>query len=430
MRVAIKIFRRQGEVTGEITCTRVPPWVLIEDVPLQPYHRVLSVPHVKSTMALMFLARLPMTMSGVLLTLYVVTGLGRGYGAAGLVGAGVTLGMALGAPLMGRGFDRYGLRPVVAACGLGTTAFWVAAPHLPYAALAAVALPAGMLSVPAGSLARQVLAAQVPLESRRAAYSLDTISIEATFMIGPAVGIAAITSLSSTWTLSGLGVLFGGTAFLIWLFNPPIRDTGEPAADGARPKLRTWLTWRLVATLLIAGGALFVLVGTELATLATLRAHGDIGMTGLVIAVMCVASIIGGVIHGAVRRSLPQGVLMLLLALLVVPVGLADQPWWLLMLVLIPTNLVCAPTLAATTETVSRIAPPRVRGEAMGLQDASTRLGLALGGPVVGFAIDHSSPAWGFAAAGLGGLVIAAAGLLHRRTPEPATEPVPAMAES
>lgn len=400
-------------------------------MPLQPYRRVLSVPRVPSTMALMFLARLPMTMNGVLMTLYVVTGLGRGYGAAGLVGAGITLGMALGAPLLGRSFDRYGLRPIVAVCGIGTTAFWLAAPHLPFEALAAVAVPAGMLSVPAGSLARQILAALVPVEERRAAYALDTISVEATFMIGPAIGIAAITTLSPTFTLSALGVLFGGTAFLIWLIDPPIREEAASDAGADRPPLRSWLTGRLVATLLIAAGALFVLIGTELATLAALRANGDIGVTGLVIAVMCAASITGGLVHGMVKRSLSQGALMLLLALLVVPVGLVTAPWWLLTLVLIPTNLLCAPTLAATTETVSRIAPPRVRGEAMGLQDASTRLGLAVGSPVVGFAIDHSSPAWGFAAAGVGGLVIAAAGLLYRRKPEPAAvEPAPALAES
>ncbi len=378
-------------------------------------------------MALMFFARLPMTMSGVLLTLYVVTVLGRGYGAAGLVGAGVTLGMALGAPLLGRALDRYGLRPVVAACGVATTAFWVVVPHLPYLALVFVAVPAGMLSVPSGSITRQFLAAVVPADQLRAAYSLDTVAIEMTFMIGPALAIVSITQLSATLTLSAVGALFGGTAVLIWLSNPPIRDHEEAGSLDARPPLRSWLTGRLVATFLIAAGALFVLVGTELATLASLRAHGDLQVTGLVIAIMCVASIIGGIIHGAVRRSLSQGVLMLLLALLVVPVGLLEQPWWLLMLVLIPTNMMCAPTLAATTETTSRLAPPQVRGEAMGLQDASTRLGLAIGGPVVGFAIDHSSPAWGFAAAGLGGLVIAAGGLLRRqRVPAP----VPALAET
>ncbi|HWD07212.1 MAG TPA: MFS transporter [Amycolatopsis sp.] len=370
-------------------------------------------------MTLMFFARLPMTMTSVTLTLYVVSDLGRGYGAAGLVGAATTLGMALGAPVLGRTFDRYGLRPVVATCGIASTAFWVAAPHLSYAVLVACALPAGFLSVPAGSLARQILAALVPAEQRRAAYSLDTILVEATFMIGPAAGIAAITSLSATATLSGIGVLFGGTALLTFLLDPPIRNEDELAPVGAdRPPLRSWLTGKLLATLLVAAGALFCLVGTEVATLAALRAHGDVRWTGLVIAVMCAASMIGGVIHGAVKRALPQGALMVLLAALVLPVGLAVQPWWLLMVLLIPTNVLCAPTLAATTETVSTTTPAAVRGEAMGLQDASTRLGLAAGSPVVGFVIDHTSPAWGFAASGAGGLVLASLGVfwtLRRR---------------
>ncbi|QRP51361.1 MFS transporter [Amycolatopsis sp. FDAARGOS 1241] len=371
-------------------------------------------------MALMFFARLPMTMTGVTLTLYVVADLGHGYGAAGVVGAATTLGMALGAPLLGRTIDRYGLRPVVAACGIASTAFWVTAPHLSYPVLVACALPAGFLSVPAGSLARQILAALVPAEHRRAAFSLDTILVEASFMIGPAAGIAAITSLSATLTLSGIGVMFGSTALLTFLFNPPIRNEDELAPVGSvRPPLRSWLTGKLLATLLVAASALFCLVGTEVATLAALRTHGDVGWTGLVIAVMCAASMLGGIVHGAVKRSLPQGVLMLLLAALVLPVGLAVQPWWLLMLLLIPTNLLCAPTLAATTETVSTLAPPTVRGEAMGLQDASARLGLAVGSPVVGFVIDHSAPAWGFAASGAGGLVLASVGLLwtlRRRT--------------
>ncbi|WP_051124830.1 MFS transporter [Amycolatopsis benzoatilytica] len=363
-------------------------------------------------MVLMFFARLPMTMTGVTLTLYVVSGLGRGYGAAGIVGAASTLGMAVGAPVIGRMIDRYGLRPVVAACGISTTAFWAAVPHLPYGALVVCALPAGVLSVPAGSLARQVLTALVAAGQRRAAYSLDTILVEASFMIGPAAGIAAISQLSATFTMTGIGTIFGATALLIFALNPPIRNEDELApAKTTRPPLRSWLTGKLLATLLIAAGTLFCLVGTEVATLAALRAHDDIGWTGLVIAVMCAASMLGGIVHGAVRKSLPQGVLMLLLAVLVIPVGLATQPWWLLMLVLIPTNLLCAPTLAATTETVSALAPPAVRGEAMGLQDASTRIGLAAGSPVVGFAIDHSSPAWGFAAAGLGGLALAGLGL-------------------
>jgi predicted MFS family arabinose efflux permease len=368
-------------------------------------------------MLLMFFARLPMTAMGITLTLHVVTDLGRGYGAAGLVGAATTLGNALGAPVLGRLVDRYGLRPVVAVCGVCSTAYWMSTPHLPYLALVTIALPAGMLAVPAGSLARQVLAALVPERQRRTAFALDTISVETSFMVGPSAGILVTTQLSSTVALTGIGVFFALTATALVLMNPLIRSEDEAPRDStqARPLVRSWLTGRLIATLLVAAGALFTLVGTEVATLAALRTHGELDWTGLTITAMCVASIIGGVVHGAVHRSLSQSKLMLLLGLLVIPAGLFDHPWWLLALALIPTNLACAPTLAATTETVSALAPARVRGEAMGLQDSATRLGLAIGSPVVGFAIDHTSPAWGFAAAGLGGLTLASLGVFWHR---------------
>jgi predicted MFS family arabinose efflux permease len=386
---------------------------------LQSYRRVLSLPRVPTSMLLMFFARLPMTAMGITLTLHVVSDLGLGYGAAGLVGTATMLGSAVGAPTLGRMIDRHGLRPVVAVCGICTTAFWVATPYLPYSALVTIALPAGLLTVPAGSLARQVLAALVPEDRRRAAFALDTISVETSFMVGPSVGILVITQVSAQVALTGIGVCFGLAAIALIVLNPPVRGESEPARDRTevRPPLRSWLSGRLIATFLIAIGALFTLVGTEVAMLAALRANGDVNWTGLVITIMCVASFAGGIVHGAVHKSLPQSTLMLLLGLLVIPVGLLDQPWWLLAIALIPTNLACAPTLAATTETVSKIAPTRVRGEAMGLQDSATRLGLALGSPVVGFVIDHSSPGWGFAAAGLGGLAIAAFGVVwHLRS--------------
>jgi MFS family permease len=375
-------------------------------------------------MLLMFFSRLPMTAMGITLTLHVVTDLGRGYGAAGLVGTATMVGSAIGAPMLGRMIDRHGLRPVVAICGASSAAFWISTPYLPYYVLVIIALPAGFLAVPAGSLARQVLAALVPELQRRAAFTLDTISVETTFMVGPSVGILVLTQVSATVALTTIGICFGLTAAALIVMNPPIRGEDEPARhrDDVRPPLRTWLTGKLLASLLIAVGALFTLIGTEVAVLASLRATDDVAWTGLVITVMCVASVIGGVVHGAVHRSLSQSRLMLLLGLLVIPVGLFDQPWWLLAIALIPSNFACAPTLAATTETTSRIAPPQVRGEAMGLQDSATRIGLAIGGPVVGFVIDHSAPAWGFVASGVGGLLIASLGvLLQSRTRAPAT---------
>lgn len=367
-------------------------------------------------MLLMFAARLPATAMGITLTLHAVSELGVGYAAAGLIGTATTAGNALGAPLLGRVIDRRGLRPVLALTGTVSAAYWLSAPHLPYFVLLVVTLPAGMLTVPASSIARQVLAALVPEQHRRTAYSLDSMTVEIAYMTGPAAGILVTTQLGSRVALSGIGLAFGLLAAALAWVNPPVRGRAEStSAAGARSPISAWLSGKLVATLLVACGALFVLVGTELATLATLRDSGDVAWAGPVIAVMCLASLTGGLIHGAVHRSLPQARLMVLLTVLVIPVGLFDQPWWLLALALIPTNLACAPTLAATTESVSTLAPARARGEAMGLQDSATRLGLAIGSPVVGFVIDHASPAWGFAASGLGGMLFAAAGLLIAR---------------
>jgi predicted MFS family arabinose efflux permease len=44
---------------------------------------------------------------------------------------------------------------------------------------------------------------------------------------------------------------------------------------------------------------------------------------------------------------------------------------------------------------------------ATGLQSSAFTLGQAAGAPAVGFVVDHASPGWGFAVAGVGGLVVA-----------------------
>ncbi|NIJ10009.1 MFS family permease [Saccharomonospora amisosensis] len=390
-------------------------------MPLQRYARLLRIKGVPSSMLVLFLIRLPMTATGITLTLHVVSELGRGYGAAGLVGTATTAGAALGAPMVGRLIDRYGLRPVVAVCGTVSCGYWLSTPYLPYEALLAAALVAGALVVPASSISRQVLTALVPEGQRRTAYSLDMVLLETSFMVGPAAWIALTTQLSSTVALTSLGVAFGLLSLLLYVLDPPIRSKAETVLPRQpRPPVRSWLSGSLVATLLVAVGALFVLVGTELAALATLRASGEVGWTGALITVMCVASLAGGLVHGAVPRSLPQLTLMVLLAVLVLPVGLVTQPWWLLALALVPMNFACAPTLAATTEEVSRLVRAGVRGEAMGLQDMATKTGLALGSPVVGFVIDNTGPGWGFVAAGLGGVVFAVAGVLLSRRERPA----------
>jgi predicted MFS family arabinose efflux permease len=79
---------------------------------------------------------------------------------------------------------------------------------------------------------------------------------------------------------------------------------------------------------------------------------------------------------------------------------------------------------------VSRLAPPAARGVAMGLQSSAFTLGAAAGAPLVGFVVDHASPGFGFALAGIGGVLVAGlAWVLSVRQDRAAGEEVVAAAQ-
>ncbi|MDQ3577105.1 MAG: MFS transporter [Actinomycetota bacterium] len=374
---------------------------------MQQYRRMLSLPGVRTLMILMFFARIPVTAAHMIMTLHVAVGLGRGYGEAGLTGAAATIGIGIGAPFLGRVIDRYGLRPMLVVVTIGETAFWLSARFMSYPVLLVASFVGGLLVVPVMSIGRQAIAALVPDDLRRTAYSLDSISVELTFMIGPATAVFIATQGSTKTALTVMAISVFVVGVALYVMNPRVRAANEAPRLGPSIPRREWLTPRMIGVLLIGSGAIFVLAGTEVTIVAVLRESGQLDWTGAVIAVLCVASIVGGVVHGAVRRSLPQVVLMGLLGLLVIPVGIAGSSWWLLAIMLIPSNLMCAPTIAATGEEVNRLAPVAKRGEATGLQSSAFTFGAAAGAPLVGFVVDHSSPSWGFVVAGVGGVLVA-----------------------
>ncbi|MEV0880429.1 MFS transporter [Micromonospora echinofusca] len=398
---------------------------------LKPYREALALPGLRSLLLVSVLARVPLTATGVTLTFYVVLDLGRGYGAAGLVGAAITVGAAIGGPLLGRLVDRRGLRPVLVLTAVAEAAFWSTAPTLPYPVLLPAAFLAGSLALPIFSVIRQSIAALVPPERRRPAYALDSMSVELSFMVGPALAVAGVTAISARTTLYlvGAGIVAAGVAF--WVLNPPTRAGGEPAGPQLRVPRRSWLTPRLLAVLAVSAAGMLVLGGTDVAVVAVLRESGDVGWTGAVLAVWAVASLAGGFAYGAVTRSFPPLALMAALSLCTIPVGLGGAHWWLLCLALIPAGALCAPTIAATSDAVSRLVPAAVRGEAMGLHGSAVTVGMAVGAPLAGAVIDASAPAWGFAVTGAVGALVALAVLpieLRRRRTAAARTPAPELA--
>lgn len=391
---------------------------------LKPYRAALALPGVRALLLVSVLARVPHTAAGVALTFYVLLVLDRGYGAAGLVGTAVTVGAALGASLLGRLVDRRGLKPVLVLTTAAEATFWATAPQLSYPLLLPAAFVAGLLALPIFSVIRQSIAALVPEDRRRPAYALDSMSVELSFMVGPALAVALSTSVSPRLTLYAVGGGIVAAGLVLIVLNPPVRTADEDrAAPTAKVPRREWLTSRMVVVLAVSAASTLVLGGTDVAVVAALRHGGEVGWTGVVLGIWAVASLAGGFAYGALSRPVSPLLLMAALGACTVPIGLAGSHWWLVCLALFPAGMLCAPTMAATADAVSRLSPAPVRGEAMGLHGSSITVGVAIGAPLAGAVIDRTTPAWGFAVTGLVGLLVALAVLpaeLRRRQGPPA----------
>jgi MFS family permease len=380
---------------------------------LAAYRAVLALPGVAAVTAVSFLARLPASAAAITLTLHVVLTLDHGYAAAGLVGAAATIGMAIGAPLLGRLVDRRGLRTMLVLTLSAQAVFWGVASFLPYPALLTSALLGGLLGVPVFSITRQSIAVLVPPERRRPAFALDSMSVEISYIIGPAVGALVALQVSTPaamWTV-GACWLVSGTALM--LLDPPTHAAEAPSS-GPPPPVRQWFDRRLLGALLATIAAVMVVFGTELSMIAGLELGGQAGWIPVVNAVWCVASIVGGFVYGAARRSRSLPVLVGCLGAAAVPVALAG-PWWSYALLLVPVGLLIAPSMAASAETVSTLAPEHARGLVTGLHGSAITLGATVATPLAGLLVDVASPAAAVLVVGSIGLGAAAlVGLLGR----------------
>ena len=392
------------------------------------YRDVTALPAARSVLLLGFLVRMPMFCTGIVLTLHVVSTLGRSYGEAGLVSAAFTIALAVSAPWRGRLLDRHGLRRVVAPSILVTGLVWTALPFLPYAVLLPASALGGLFAVPSFSILRQALIAAVPQERRRTALSLDSVLTELSFMIGPAIAVWAAATYDTRWVLVVLAVLSLLAALALYAVDPPMRaatplvagessgpDAVEPstaaaaAASAPRRRSASWASPGAVAVLGAAAACTVVLGGTDVSIVAALRATADAAAIGWVLSVWAAGSLVGGLVYGAWHRSISVFWLLGGLAVSTIPVAFAGNLGWLVVLHFV-CGLLCAPTITATVDHLSRLVPEDSRGEAMGWHGSAMTAGQAVGAPLAGFAIDHGGWGWGFVSVSLVGLALAVVG--------------------
>ncbi|WP_082495128.1 MFS transporter [Cellulomonas sp. Leaf334] len=396
-------------------------------MPSTTYGAVLRLPGVARLFVVSFLARIPAAMVGVVLTLHVVSTLDRGYGQAGLVVGAATIGMALGAPWRGRLVDRLGLRRAIAPSVVVESAVWLVAPHLSYELLIGAAFVAGLFLVPVFSVSRQSLSVLVPIAHQKAAFSLDSVAVELTFMLSPVVGVLLATQASTSLALTVVGALtVGGGVLLMWA-NPPTRSAPSTGPAPELPKQRL-VSPALVVLLLAGVAASFVLVGTDVSLVATLNDSGRSADVGWMIALWAGGSVVGGLVHGASHRNPSPLLLVALLALATVPAAFVSGPVWLAVAVVV-AGLPCAPALSSINASLVRLVPEHRRGEVMGWSGTMSTVGNALGAPLCGAVIDRASPGAGFLTAAVvggglavGGLVVLALGRGRGRVAAVVTE--------
>lgn len=175
-----------------------------------------------------------------------------------------------------------------------------------------------------------------------------------------------------------------------------------------------WMTVPVAVVMAVAAGAGMVLAGTDVGIIAVLERSGRAGELGWVFLAWCAASMVGGLLYGAMHRTVSPLVLLLLMAVLTIPMGFAGDTLTLSLLSVAP-GLLCAPVLSAASEKVAELVDEDRRGEAMGWYGSALTSGVALGAPTAGILIDVVGPWGGFAAVGSAAALLSLAGLAVQR---------------
>ncbi|RDI64588.1 MFS transporter [Nocardia pseudobrasiliensis] len=359
---------------------------------MRSYREVLSTAAVRNVLLLGALVRIPFFAGTVMLALHVVQTLHGSYAQAGLLSTVVTLCTAVSGPWRGRLLDRFGLRRTIVPSIVIGAVCWSVGPFVGYVPLLVLAAVAGLFDIPIFTVVRQAVIAATSERTRQSALALESVSVEAAFMVGPVVGVAA-TAVGSTslvlFCAQWAHILAG---VLVWVLNPPLRTEAERAAR-AVPR-REWFRIEFVALCVGASAAVAVLAGSELTFVSALREFGAQRWLGLVMAVWGFGSLAGGLVYGAMHRSVSTYILLAGLGAVTLPMAFATGPLALGITGFI-AGVLCAPTLTASVDQMSRIVPEGGRGEAFGWHGAALTLGNGIGSSLAGVAID----AGGFSAA-------------------------------
>lgn len=378
------------------------------------YRELLADPVPRRFVAAAAVGRLPMSMLGIA-TVLTVSSMVRSYSLAGAVSATMLLSQCVTAPVIGRLADRLGqarvLRPVIALHVSGLLAMvTVVVSGLGSWPLFAAGVIAGGSFPPIGSFVRTRWRHRVGHgDALRAAFSLEAAIDELVYIVGPLL-VVLLAWLVAPWAglvMAALLTAMGGLAFSGMRSSQPPPSRVASAKDSAPRQPRLLL-------LMLAGLGFGSVIGSiEVSMVAFGEQEGSRLISGPLIAVFSVGSILAGLCYGARRWTIGRWQLLLgatvLLAASTVPLWLVADVRGMALAIAF-AGFAFAPALILTYELVDELVS--VGRETQGFAWIQTSLGggLAAGAGLAGQIIESHSPARGFvfatAAATLAAVVI------------------------
>lgn len=303
--------------------------------------------------------------------------------------------------------------------------------------LFAISALTGAVATP-DAAARQVYVIDlVGTERLASAVSLYEVIINASRVLGPAVG-GALLATTGAAVCCGVNAASYGAPLVVLLLHKPAYATAVPRGGTAR-KARTFADLRAglryarhgpipVCLLLAAASGMLFSLSVSLPVLASRTFHLGGGGYGLMMSAFGVGALPGALLASA-GPSHPTGrrVGGLALATAAAVLGTALAPaTWIAFAGLAVVGCVSIWFIAAANTFVQLAADPAMRGRMMGLWNMALPGSEPVTGPSVGWVTQYVGPREGFGLAGVALAIVAAAGwrvLGSRPEPSPATEP-------
>jgi MFS family permease len=354
------------------------------------YRSLLIVPGVKRITVPSVIGRLPYGMTTLLFVIAVQHGTGS-YAVAGLATAMNSALTAVTAPWLGRLADRGKAPELLTICGLGNALtlcgmVFALMSHAPAPAVVAIAGLAGATSPPIGAVTRVVLPRVAP-DLAGTAYALDTILVELTYVLGPAL-IAAIAAAGGPYAAVFVTALLSAAGSVGLASAPAARYNASGVSSTESSVSRPRLFSFALAGLVLAGAFEAAAYGVmEVAIPAYASDMGQPNGAGAVIAAWSAGSIIGGVwFSGLTPKMSKWRLFALLCALNTAGFAAVTLSSGLLSLgaTLFLGGLVIAPTTTVEIALVTLLVPASRRTEAFTWTSTGVFVGYSCGAALAG----------------------------------------------